>query len=175
VAAPPSRLELLELYRYALEEYRFTVRLNWDRTQYYLALNVGLLAAAVGLVKLGLPGPMQYLPALIFAGGVGACWVGMKAAIVGHNYYRQARDGKAAYEALLGLHDPVELGPGRERSLAIASTSRMRDGYAQVAAAAEWRADAPLRRGSIVWQANMLLVILAVIDALAAGLTLLLG
>jgi hypothetical protein len=53
---PPSREDLLNLYGKALDEYRFQVRLNWDRTQYFLALDLGILAAAAGLVRLTPPG-----------------------------------------------------------------------------------------------------------------------
>jgi hypothetical protein len=44
---------LFDLYRIAIEEYRFQVRLNWDRTAYHLTLNSGLVAVAVGLLKVG--------------------------------------------------------------------------------------------------------------------------
>jgi hypothetical protein len=39
VAEPMSQERLLDLYRIALEEYRFEVRLGWDRTTYFLILN----------------------------------------------------------------------------------------------------------------------------------------
>lgn len=42
---------LLSLYKIAVEEYRFEVTLNWDRTAYYLTLNSGLVAVAAGLLK----------------------------------------------------------------------------------------------------------------------------
>ena len=35
---PPEKL--LELYKIALDEYRFEVRLGWDRTTYFLLLNI---------------------------------------------------------------------------------------------------------------------------------------
>lgn len=37
------RQELVDLYKVAVEEYRFQVDLNWKRTQYFLALNVAIL------------------------------------------------------------------------------------------------------------------------------------
>lgn len=38
--AEPFPLDrMLDLYKIALEEYRFEVRLGWDRTTYFLVLN----------------------------------------------------------------------------------------------------------------------------------------
>jgi hypothetical protein len=45
-AADVSRTELLELYRIVIDEYRFQVRLNWDRTQYYFVFNTAMVTAA---------------------------------------------------------------------------------------------------------------------------------
>ncbi len=44
------RQELVDLYKVAVEEYRFQVDLNWKRTQYFLALNVAILGVGTGLV-----------------------------------------------------------------------------------------------------------------------------
>ena len=41
-----TRTELLELYRVVIDEYRFQVRLNWDRTQYFFVLNTAVTTAA---------------------------------------------------------------------------------------------------------------------------------
>jgi hypothetical protein len=40
---------LLELYKAAVEEYRFQVNLNWDRSKFYLVLNPGLITALLVL------------------------------------------------------------------------------------------------------------------------------
>ena len=48
-----SNKDSLELYKIAVEEYRFQVKLNWDRTAYHLTLSSGLIAIAVGLLKVG--------------------------------------------------------------------------------------------------------------------------
>ena len=36
---------LLELYRAAVEEYRFQVNLNWDRNKFYVLLNSVIITA----------------------------------------------------------------------------------------------------------------------------------
>ena len=48
----PPRAELLDLYKVALDEYRFQVNLNWSRTQYYLTLNVGIISIATGILQI---------------------------------------------------------------------------------------------------------------------------
>jgi hypothetical protein len=60
-----SRQQLIDLYRLALEEYRFETRLNWDRMQYYLVLNLGVVAAATGLAKVGTPDLLKALTSLV--------------------------------------------------------------------------------------------------------------
>ena len=43
---------LSKLYGFAIDEYRFQVRLNSDRTRDYFAINLGLIAATAGLFRL---------------------------------------------------------------------------------------------------------------------------
>lgn len=47
------REELWRQYAHALDEYRFQVQLNWDRTKYLLTLDIGVIPAGTAL--LGLP------------------------------------------------------------------------------------------------------------------------
>jgi hypothetical protein len=44
--ADVPRAELLELYKVVIDEYRFQLRLNWDRTQYYFVFNTAMVTAA---------------------------------------------------------------------------------------------------------------------------------
>lgn len=46
-----SNQQLFDLYRIALDEYRFQVRLNWDRATYHFSLSSALMAIAAGLVR----------------------------------------------------------------------------------------------------------------------------
>jgi hypothetical protein len=48
-ASEPSRSELLDLYRVAVEEYRFQVQLNWDRAKYLLGFNTAVIGVGTGL------------------------------------------------------------------------------------------------------------------------------
>lgn len=100
----PSRAELFELYKIALEEYRFQVTLNWNRTQYYLVLNVGILGVATGILQLGQRN-VAFLAAGLYFAGLVCCLLSLSACHVQHGYYRRARDHKADIESLLHLAD----------------------------------------------------------------------
>ena len=97
-----DRDEALDLYKIAVDEYRYQVTLNWQRTQYYLALNGALLAAGTGLLQ-AVQGRLNILVALLFVSGVASCTLSILASLVQHAYYRAARDGKARLEAELKL------------------------------------------------------------------------
>lgn len=67
-----DREEALTLYRIAVDEYRFQVTLNWNRTQYTLALNIGVLGVGVGLSGVAEASP--WMVASIFVVGRPAAW-----------------------------------------------------------------------------------------------------
>ncbi len=43
---------LLELYKVAVEEYRFQINLNWARSKSYVLLNSALIISTYGLLRL---------------------------------------------------------------------------------------------------------------------------
>lgn len=61
------REELLSLYGIAVEEYRFQVKLNNQRFQWYTALDVALLTVGTGLLRLS--GDGRAFTSLVFAVG----------------------------------------------------------------------------------------------------------
>lgn len=95
---------MIELYRIALEEYRFQVNLNWNRTQYYLALNIGLIGIATGILELA-EGSVSLLTGGLYLAGLVCCSLSYAAVRVQQGYYQAARDHKAAIEHCLGLGD----------------------------------------------------------------------
>jgi hypothetical protein len=100
---PPEngpRGELLELYKIAVDEYRFQAQFNWSRTQYWLVFNSGILAAGVALVAAF--GDSTF-PILVFAVGVVACALSARAIQVSHGYYRAARARLQRFETALDL------------------------------------------------------------------------
>jgi hypothetical protein len=162
--------KVVELYKVSIDEYRFNVRLNWDRTQYFLGLNLAIVAAATGLVKSGPPRTLEYLlVAAIFAAGVAASLLGAAAATKGHNYYRAARDVVKSFELQLGL--PANLG--------IASTEGMKLGRTPDAEAPDLgpagqippsgQTGGSLRPGTVVRGAVNILRLITVLDLVGAG------
>jgi len=98
-----QRDELLEIYKIAVEEYRFQVRFNWNRTQYLFALDAAILAVGANLIAPGEDARPGLLIAAVFV--VGAL-VAVHAIIVTanqHDYYRSARDHMKEVGRDLGL------------------------------------------------------------------------
>ncbi len=79
--------KLLDLYKIALDEYRFEVRLGWDRTTYFLVLNSAILTAATGLLKLNNPPAVYLFIALLFILGSGTSAIGSLSITKNHQYY----------------------------------------------------------------------------------------
>lgn len=93
---------LLQLYKIAIEEYRFQVTLNWNRTQYYFVLNVGVIALATGILNLS-DHARDWMVAAIYCVGLLCCGLSFLASRVQTGYYQTARDHKRVLEQRLGL------------------------------------------------------------------------
>lgn len=114
LAEPPStsedeadrRQELIDLYKVAVDEYRFQVDLNWKRTQYFLALNVAILGVGTGLVKLQGADARILIVGIFIIGCVSAV-LSVFATHTQHMYYRTARDGVQRLEELLKPAAPI--------------------------------------------------------------------
>jgi hypothetical protein len=102
--AVPSREELYQLYEYALQEYRFQVNLNWNRTQYFLTVNVGIIGIATGIVQFA-KGRVGNLTAGIYLAGAVCCALSIIASRTQQSYYRATREHKAVLEERLALAD----------------------------------------------------------------------
>jgi hypothetical protein len=89
---PLSPDKLFDLYKIALDEYRFEVRLGWDRTTYFLVLNSGILTVATGFLKLNNPPAVYLFFALLFLLGCGTSIVGSISTVRNHEYYRRTID-----------------------------------------------------------------------------------
>jgi hypothetical protein len=96
------RDELLKLYQIALDEYRFQVNLNWSRTQYYLTLNVGIIAIATGILQIA-KGHVGDLTAGLYFAGLVCCTLSLAASSVQKRYYEAIRDHKTKLERELGI------------------------------------------------------------------------
>jgi hypothetical protein len=93
---PPDRT--IELYKIAVDEYRFQAEFNWKRSQYLLAFNAAILAAGAGVGAR--PGSAA---ALVFILGGVAALMSLKVVSTQHSYYRAARDHMRRLEQALDL------------------------------------------------------------------------
>lgn len=87
-----------DVYRIAVEEYRFQAQHNWSRTQYLLGFNVAILAA--GAAVAARPGPAA---ALVFLLGVVAAALSAVVVRTQHDYYRAARERVRRVENAVGV------------------------------------------------------------------------
>ena len=124
-----SRRELLlKVYSAALDEVRFNINLSWDRTKFFLLLNSGLIAAGIGLLKLGegtLLISLFLLAFFLLSVGVSLC--GLQTVAVGKRYYREAVYTKTLVEKELGLLEPLPGVAGERANLSIAVTRGQRN------------------------------------------------
>ena len=99
----PHRGELLDLYKVAVEEYRFQVQLNWDRTKYLLGFNTAIIGVGTGLIKIGSHNAATPLLIGIFVVGLVAAALSTCAVYLQHTYYRSTRDRMATLDRQLNL------------------------------------------------------------------------
>lgn len=83
-----------DIYKIAVDEYRFQAQYNWSRTRYLLGFNVAILAAAVALAAR--PG---HGATLVFLLGVIAAGLSFLVVRTQHGYYRAARNHMQRVEA----------------------------------------------------------------------------
>ena len=126
MAEPLLPQQLFDLYKIAIDEYRFEVKLNWDRTVYYLTLNSGIIAVATGLLKAGSAPVVNLVVASVFMIGVWIAIIGIKNVRKGHQYYRRTIVKKTILEDQLGLTKSLE-GYSTPQTLAIGTTISQHD------------------------------------------------
>lgn len=101
--SPLKDAQLMELYKIAVEEYRFQVNLNASRSRDFLVLNSAIIAAGVTL----LGQKASLLSGLVFVVGFCVATLAALATRTQHNYYREARDTKKLLEHRLGISGVV--------------------------------------------------------------------
>src|SRR2546422_11317465 len=97
-----ERREHFELYKLAIDEYRFQVELNWKRSQYYFVLNAAIIALGANFLR-GDKKDDWIVAAWVFGGGLLIVGLSLLATFTQHEYYRAARDGKTMLETRLHL------------------------------------------------------------------------
>jgi hypothetical protein len=155
VSEPPSRADLQKQYELVLQEYRFQVQLNWDRTKHYLVFNTAIFGAAGILYKNATTWPPQAAVTALLVVAAFNSYAGMRAIELGHEFYQNIRHTKAELEKALGLDQ-----------YAIRSTPGMRRDHAE---APEGTPDSGRkRRRKIVEDARSLLKVLCAFAAAGA-------
>src|SRR5579863_3949401 len=154
--------KLLNLYNIAVEEYRFEVRLGWDRTTYFLVLNSAILSVATGLLKLDSP-PIVYLfISLLFGLGIGTSLIGSLSIKKAHEYYRWTIVKKTVLEERLGLGSPLpDMHPSLD--LSVATTGGQKERKRILQDPATW-VHRPQSRHAITFWLRRILWGMAVVD-----------
>ena len=111
---------LTDLYKIAVDEYRFNVKLGWDRAKFYLGLHTALGAASVALFRIG--ERASWAIAILSVVGAVLAWVGFFSVGKGHAYYRRSVVKKTLIEHELGLTARISDFSHPSATLAIGST-----------------------------------------------------
>lgn len=101
----PNRKELFEIYRIAVEEYRFNVELGWNRTKYLLTLNSSLTVAGLALFRFAEEKLDYVLLSLVFFLSLIILRFSFAVTRTAKQYYYNAKYKKAYIENRLGLFD----------------------------------------------------------------------
>ena len=158
--------DLLQLYKIAIDEYRFVVQMGWNRQQYYLVFNSALTGLASTL--LGQRDTMKALFAMmVFGLGAFACFLGRAAITKAHEYYRNTAYKKTLIEDLLGLAHKLPEYKYSGANLTIATTAGMHSTSQILNDTLTWL-QRPERRGNIVWYLRGFLLVLFLIDCAGA-------
>jgi Flp pilus assembly protein TadB len=91
-----------DIYKTAVEQYRFQAQFNWSRTQFLLTFNAAVLVAATVVATSG-------HGALVFALGAVAALLTVAVLRSQHDYYRAARNHLRLIEDTLQLPPQVRL------------------------------------------------------------------
>jgi hypothetical protein len=108
-----------------VEEYRFEVRLNWDRMQYYAVVNSAIIAVAAGLIGDADTTGGFLLCGTLFLIGLAMAAIGITAIHRGRDYYQATIFKKAVFEQSLGLNQVAPGLTNPKATFAIATTAGM--------------------------------------------------
>ncbi len=158
---------LIDLYRLALDEYRFEVRLGWDRTMYFLILNSAILTVATGLLKADGPPAVYLFVGLLFILGFGTSTIGAVSIARNHEYYRRTVVKKTLIENQLGLGNSI---PGMNPALNLSiGTTKGQGDRMNILNDPEAYIAKRLKSPAITFWLRCILIALACVDLIGAG------
>lgn len=129
-----------DVLRFAVEEYRFQVRLNADRSNYWFGMNIAVLV--IGGAVANLDGP-PWAAVVIFLAGAATSSLCARAVHVQHGYYHSAREFAKTAAEDAGVPDLLHTTPGMR---GVATRGRLR----------------------IVWVTSVLFMVLALVGVAGA-------
>ncbi len=161
-----GRSELVALHELLMEEYRFQVKLNSDRTQSYLGLNAAIVTVAATLLRFGGENAPVLVVAVLI---VGLCIAVLAARAVkqGHSYYRAVVYKKTLVENLLGRTRQIEGHTFEGATLAVETTRGMSSEREILQNAATWLAR-PVAADTITGGLIRVFYLFAIVDGFGA-------
>ena len=161
-----SRAELVALHELLMEEYRFQVKLNSDRTQSYLTLSAAIVTVAATLLRFGGENARLLVAAVLLVGFCIAL-LAAKAVKQGHGYYRAVVYKKTLVENLLGRTRQIEGHQFPGATLAVETTVGMSGEREILQDAASWLAR-PIRANTITGGLRIVFYLFAAVDGLGS-------
>lgn len=111
----PRTLDTVDVLHHAIEEYRFQVRLNADRINYWYTLCAAMFVAGGALTGLQ---DRKWIPAAVFALTAATALLCALAVKAQHGYYHAARDRAMSAAAAAGVPELLKTTPGMRQETA---------------------------------------------------------
>lgn len=170
-----QRKELVDLYKMHVEEIRFQVKFNWDRTQYLLVFSVAILGVSATVWKPDASPFALGLVLVLFGFGAFIAFAAQVAMSQAHLYYRRAVLQKTKFEIALGLHEYKVDHPALEiADLSISTTGGMARALQSVHDPKEFLNAPMFSKGQVGWYIRLLFKILFYVNLIGAAVILLL-
>ncbi len=160
--------EWLEVYKIAVDECRFNIRLGWDRAQYFLTLNVAIITAGIGILKFGLPDAWLGLAGSLFLVGFLIALLGVHSISRTHLYYQRSRDRMLAIESRLGWREGAAADVPWYDPRASRTTDVMREPQKPGSLRYRLPRIGTIRPGTFVYNTIVVLLLLAFFDVVAS-------
>ncbi|MGN6630007.1 MAG: RipA family octameric membrane protein [Candidatus Nitrosocosmicus sp.] len=116
--------DLLDLYKMAIDEYRFEVNLSWDSVRFFTTLHTGILAFGSSLLGLH-QSSFKWALILVFVVGIILAYVAYTTRSKYREYYLRALYTKTLIEDQLKLREPLKDYQYPNHFLAVSPTEKI--------------------------------------------------